>query len=196
MAQNFKQLKEVAKEIFSGLPLYGIERMGEDPEGLPLINIKDVSEGTVKTDQCHRLALGDFKNASRYLVSPGDVVVTCRGSLLKAAVIPGNVERALITSNLIAMRLNDYLLPEYLSTYINIKEGQKKLLANATSSDSRLVLTVSDIEEFEVPILTLPAQRQIIELSQFSAEQYRLNLDVALTRKQVTEKIIEELLNK
>lgn len=196
MSGNLKSLQSLSKEIFSGLPLYSIEKMGADSEGVPLINIKDVSDGTIRIEGCHKLSLGDFKNASKYLVFPKDVVVTCRGSLLKAAVVPGNVKQALITSNLIAIRLGDTLLPEFLSIYLNIKEGQKKLLANATSADLRLVLAVSNVEEFEVPVLPVALQQQIIDLANCSKEQYRLNLEAALTREKITEQIIEELIRK
>lgn len=196
MTGSLKSLQSLSKEIFSGLPLYGKERMGSDSEGVPLVNIKDVSDGTIRIEGCHKLSLGDFKNASKYLVFPKDVVITCRGSLLKAAVVPSDINQALITSNLIAIRLGESLLPEFLSIYLNIKEGQKKLLANATSSDLRLVLSVPSVEEFEVPVLPLALQQQIIDLANCSKEQYRLNLEAALTRKQITEQIIEELISK
>lgn len=196
MTGNLKSLKSLSKEIFSGLPLYGIERMGADSKGVSLINIKDISDGTIRIGDCRKLSLGDFKNASKYLVFPKDVVVTCRGSLLKAAVVPSDINQALITSNLIAIRLGESLLPEFLSIYLNIKEGQKKLLANATSSDLRLVLSVPNVEEFEVPVLPVAVQKQILDLASCSAEQYRLNLEAALTIKQITEQIIEELIRK
>lgn len=196
MAENLKPLKLVSKDIFSGAPLYSTGKMGEDPDGLLLINIKDVADGTIRTDTCQRLAPGEFKNVSRYSVFPKDVVVTCRGSLLKAAVVPDSISKALITSNLIAIRLGDLVLPEFLAIYLNIKEGQKKILTSATSADLRLVLTVSNVEEFEVPVLPINLQKQIIDLTAASAEQYRLSLDVAVTRKKITERIVEELIKK
>lgn len=196
MTERTQPLKLLSKEIFSGAPLYSTEKMEESADGLPLINIKDVAEGTIRPDTCRRLMPGDFKNLSRYLIYPKDVVVTCRGSLLKAAVIPENIDKALITSNLIAIRLGDLVLPEFLAIYLNIREGQRKILTSATSADTRLVLTVSNIEEFAVPVLPINLQKQIIELTASSAEQYKLSLDAAVTRKKITEQIIEELIKK
>jgi len=196
MTVNKQPLKLLAKEIFSGAPLYSTEKMEERADGLPLINIKEVSEGTIKTDNCRRLVPGEFKNLSRYLVYPKDVVVTCRGSLLKAAVVPDDIERALITSNLIAIRLGDSLLPEFLAIYLNIEEGQRDIIASATSADLRLVLTVSNIEDLAVPVPSLNLQKQIIDLAKCSTEQYKLTVETALIRKKVTEQIIEELIKK
>ena len=196
MSERTKPLKLIAKEIFAGAPLYSTEKMKESADGLPLINIKDVAEGTVKFGTCRRLIPGEFKNLSRYIIHPKDVVVTCRGSLLKAAVIPENIDNALITSNLIAIRLGELVLPEFLTIYLNIKEGQRKILTSATSADTRLVLTVSNVEELEVPVLPISSQKQIIDLMASSIEQYRFSLDAAVTRKKITEQIIEELIKK
>lgn len=196
MPENTNHLKLLSKEIFSGVPLYSTKKMEERVDGLPLINIKDVAEGTIKTDTCRRLMTGEFKNLSRYLVYPQDVVVTCRGSLLKAAVVPDSLDRALITSNLIAIRLSGPVLPEFLAVYLNIEEGQKKILASATSADLRLVLTVSNIEEFEVPVIPVDLQKKVIDLAKCSTEQYKLSIETALIRKKVTEQIIEKLIKK
>ncbi len=196
MPERTKPLKLLSKEIFSGVPLYSTEKMEERADGLPLVNIKDVAEGTIRPDTYRRLMPGEFKNLSRYLIYPKDVVVTCRGSLLKAAVITEDIGKALITSNLIAIRLGELVLPEFLAIYLNIKEGQRKILKRATSADTRLVLTVSNVEELEVPVLPINLQKQIIDLTTSSVEQYRLSLGAAVTRKKITERIIEELIKK
>lgn len=196
MPENTKSLKLLSKEIFSGVPLYSTKKMEEHVDGLPLINIKDVAEGMVKIDTCLRLMTGEFKNLYRYLVYPQDVVVTCRGSLLKAAVVPDSIGRALITSNLIAIRLSDSMLPEFLAIYLNMGEGQKKILASATSADLRLVLTVSNIEEIEVPVMPVDLQKKVIDLAKCATEQYKLSMETALIRKKVTEQIIEKLIKK
>jgi len=196
MTEPPKPLKLLSKEVFSGAPLYSTGKMEKDPDGLPLINIKNVTDGTIRIDTCQRLAPGEFKNISRYSVFPKDVVVTCRGSLLKAAVVPDTINSALITSNLIAIRLGDSMLPEFLAIYMNIKEGQRKILTSATSADMRLVLTVSNVEELKIPVLPINLQKQIIDLIASSAEQHRISMDVAVTRKKITDQIIEELIKK
>jgi restriction endonuclease S subunit len=191
-----KPLKLVVKEIFSGAPLYSITKLSFCKDGIPILNIKNIVDGKIIKDSLRLFSLDNFKNATRYMAHPGDVLITCRGTQLKVTVVPENIKQILITSNLIAIRLNEELLPMYLSAYFKTKDGQRALLSNTTSSTLQLVLNMSDIEKVNVPVPPLSLQEKIIDLFNTTEEQYRLSIESANMRRAITDQIITGMLKK
>lgn len=189
-----KSLKFVTEKIFSGAPLYSIAKLIEDENGIPVINIKDIADDGVKINDLKKFSLSNFKNAEHYIVYSNDIIMTCRGTQLKIVVIQNNLSKAIITSNLIAIRLTDELLPIFLATYLKTKEGQRALLSNIASSTMQLVLNVSDINEFNVPVPPLDLQKKIANIANISEVQYRLNIESANLRKEITNQIVTEML--
>ena len=190
-----KPLKSLAEHIFSGAPLYSTARLVESQEGLPLINIKEIVEGRIKTDSLPLYSCNEVKNAERYWVYPGDVLITCRGTQLKISVVPEILKKALITANIIAIRLRPEILPVFLATYLKTAEGQKALLSHVASSTMQLLLNISDIEEVLVPVPPLPVQEKIVTLAEAADEQYRLSIEVANLRKKITNQVVIDMLD-
>lgn len=191
-----KPLKLVAKDIFSGAPLYSITKLSFCKEGVPILNIKDIVDGKIIRDSLRLFSLDNFKNATRYMAHPGDVLITCRGTQLKVTVVPEDIKQILITSNLIAIRLNEELLPMYLAAYFKTKDGQRALLSNATSSTLQIVFNVSDIEKVNIPVPVLSLQGKIIDLFNTTEQQYRLSIESANMRRAITEQVITGMLKK
>ncbi len=189
-----KSLKLITKKIFGGAPLYSIAKLIEDEKGISVINIKDITDDEVKIDNLKRFSLNNFKNAEHYIVYPDDIIITCRGTQLKIAVIQSNLSKAIITSNLIAIRLTNELLPIFLATYLKTKEGQRTLLSNIASSTMQLVLNLSTIGEINIPVPSLALQKKIANLANIAKEQYRLNIESANLRKEITNQIITDML--
>jgi len=189
-------LKSLATKIFSGAPLYSISKLTKSENGVPVINIKDIVDGQISINNLSLFSIENFKNVERYLVYPGDVLITCRGTQLKIAVVPENLERLLITANLIAVRLGNEMLPICLAAYLKTKEGQRTLLANTASSTMQLVLNVSDIGEINVPVPPLSLQEKIVGLMNTAEEQYRINIELANLRNMIINQVITDILNK
>ena len=191
-----KPLKSIVEKIFPEAPLYSVAKLTESVQGIPILNIKDIVNGQIIRDSLRLFSLDNFKNATRYMAHPGDVLITCRGTQLKVTVVPENIKQILITSNLIAIRLNEELLPIYLAAYFKTKDGQRALLSNATSSTLQLVLNVSDIEKVNIPVPALSLQGKIIDLFNTTEEQYRVSIESANMRRAITEQVITEMLKK
>jgi len=193
---NIKPLKVLAKKIFAGAPIYSIAKLQQSSTGVPTLNIKNISDGKVSLESSSRLSIESFKTAERYMVFPGDVLLACRGTQLKVVIIPKDVERLLITSNLIAIRLSEDISPAFLAAYLRSQKGQRALLSRATSSVIQLVLNVSDVQDIEVPVPPLSLQEKIANISAYANEQYRISLETAQLRKNISDQVITELLNK
>ena len=186
-------LRSLSKEIFSGAPLYSIKGFSEKLGGIPLINIKDIVDSCIEEASLLRVDPGIIKNSERFTIYPGDVVITCRGTLIKIAVIPESIEKALITANLIAIRVNEKIAPVFLAAYLKTKQGQKEVLSNVTSSTLQLVLNVSDIGGINIPVPPMSLQEKIVNLVNATEEQYHLNIESANLRRNVSNQIIMEM---
>jgi len=191
---QYQPLRDISNKIFSGAPIYGFGNVSKDMGGIPVINIKNIIESQIDIASLSFLNPENIRDFERFEVRPDDVVITCRGTQLKVALVPRELKRAIITANLIAIRLNERLSPVFLAAYLKTKEGQRALLANAKSSTMQLVLNVSDIERVEIPLLPLNLQEKIVNLINSSETQYRLSIESANMRREITNQMITDLL--
>lgn len=190
-----KPLRTLVKRIFSGTSPYNVHKVNGDSESIPIINIKDIADGWVLESQLSRISTINLKNIEKNIVVPGDIMLTCRGTQLKTAVVPDSLKQAVITSNLIAIRLGEQMLPGFLAAYLKSTTGQQALLSRATSSTAQLVLTILQIEEMDVPVPPLFLQEKIVNLANATEEQYRLSLEAANLRRMIANQVIIDMLN-
>jgi len=193
---SYAPLKELAKEIFSGAPIYNIEKSSNSPDVIPLINIKDIVDGQIEFSSLSFLVSETINKPERFMVYPGDVIVTCRGTQLKIALVPNAIKKAIITANLIAIRVNEELSSLFLAAYLKTKEGQRALLTNATSTNVQLVLNVSDVGEVIIPVPPISLQEKIANLTNAAEEQHRLCMESANLYRTITNQVIMDTLNK
>jgi len=187
-------LRTLAKGVFSGVSLYNIHE-DEVSEALPIINIKDIVDGRINETNLSYIHTINLKNIEKNTVLPDDILITCRGTQLKTAVVPDSLKQAVITSNLIAIRLGEQMIPGFLATYLKSTNGQQALLSCATSSTTQLVLTISQIEEIEIPVPPLSLQEEIVNLANATEEHYRLSIESANLRRMVANQVIIDMLN-
>lgn len=190
-----KPLRTVAKEIFFGIPFYNVHEVKRESESIPIINIKDIADGWVLESNLSYVSTTNLKKVERNTVLPDDILITCRGTQLKIATIPNSLKQAVITSNLIAVRLGEQMLPGFLAAYLKSPIGQQALLSRATSSTTQLVLTISQIEEMKVPVPPLSLQAKIANFANAAAEQYRLSIESANLRRMISNQIIIDMLS-
>jgi restriction endonuclease S subunit len=175
------------------MSVYNIGQLAKSQGEIPVINIKDISGGEIKTDALEVFSVENLRNADNYLVRPGDVLIACRGTRLKITVVPESIEKCIITSNLVAVRLDGRLSPVLLAAYLESREGQVQLLANTTSSTAQLVLNVSAIGNVVVPVPPLPLQGKMVKLLDSAREQYRLSMAAADMRRGITNQVIGDM---
>lgn len=189
---KMKPLKTAAR-IFSGASIYGTVRLEESEGGIPVINIKDINNGRIEYENLPLFDLNNFRNAGNYIVSPGDVILSCRGTQLKSAVVP-KYKKFFITANLIAIRPGEEILPEFLATYFNTRQGQKAVLAKIPFT-TVFNLTVNTLREIEIPVPPLSVQEKIVTLAKYAEEQYHLTLQIANLRKILANQLITNMFN-
>ncbi len=179
------QLSQLADKIFQGISHSVRTKSGDDESSIPIINVKDIVDGRITDDSLDSVSIDDHKDINRYTVRTNDVVITCRGTLLKSAVVPEGFNGYLITSNLIAIRLRDNFEPLLLSTYFHDPMMQKTLLAHARSSTMQIAFTVSDIGKVEIPLIPLESQKKLSKLISAAETQYNSAIRAATLRREI-----------
>ena len=78
------------------------------------------------------------------------------------------------------------ILPEYLCGFLNLPSTRQLLTAQAQGS-AIASLSKADLEEFEIPLLTLERQRACIALTRLHRREQALYKAIAERRRQITD---------
>lgn len=184
------QLSQLAKTIFQGVsPPRKVKDISSSKK-IPVINIKNIVNGQIDTEDIDTIFIDKRKFIDRYIVHPGDVIITCRGTILKSAVVPENLNGYLISSNLIAIRLDGTLDPNLLAVFFQSPIGQKILFSSARSSTMQIALTVSDIEKIELPMIPAEIQKNLSGLIRVADQCYKYAIESANLRRDVSHQIV------
>jgi len=176
--------------IFQGISPSRNGKISSSEKTSPVINIKNIIKGQINTKDIDTIIIDKRKYIDRYTIHPGDVIITCRGTMLKSAVVPENLDGYLISSNLIAIRLDSTLDPALLCVFLQSRICHKLLLSSARSSTMQIALTVSDIEKIELPIIPLDIQKNLSGLIKATEQYYRHLIESANLRRDISHQIV------
>ena len=135
---NTKTLHELVKTLKRGIPSYHFMKNGRE---VRFINIADVKHGRIDPSGVRTVRVSDAGAVNRQTLEPGDVVVCTKGTNFRAALTDEPVRGFYVSSNLIAFRLSDDVLPEIVVAYLNCSQSQKELNARASGSPIKSIDT-------------------------------------------------------
>jgi hypothetical protein len=150
------------------------------PVGVPAVQLRDL-RGAVQTIDLGGLpsyALGP--SFERYWAGPGDILFRSRGERNTAALVePLSKGAAVAVMPLIILRPNrDVVEPAYLSWYINQAEAQAYFDKCARGTQLRMI-PKKCIDELEVVVPDLAAQKQIVEINRLARLEFALSQQLA-----------------
>jgi hypothetical protein len=161
----------------------------------PVINVRDLHDGQVPPiASLAKRALTAGVDVARYTVRADDVVITCRGTQLKIANITPESAGAVISSNLIAIRAGQDLLPAVLLAFLRSPATQQSLLRRAQSSTSSISLTSRSLGELMIPVPPLTIQTQIADLVIAAEDNFVAATRAAEQRRAVAHRIAFDVL--
>lgn len=191
-----RRLSELASTIFVGLAASRrTTATSESAVRVPLINVRDIEDGRVAPMSTleGRSLPGEY-NADRYRVQSADVLLTCRGSRLKIACVPDEAAGAVISSNLIAVRLGTEMLPPVLLAYLESSRGRAALLSLGQSSTGAIALSPRSVAQLEIPVPPPAVQDRIAELVRAAEENFVTAVTAAEQRRMVAREVALALL--
>ena len=193
---NYYPLHELA-DVLTGLTLRGPDTSRHDPAGTHrLIRIGDVSpEGIISAQSSSRIKVTD-KDAERFELKLGNVLVAARGSRLTAAVFEGDGP-AVAGSQFIIVRIRPHWLglnPGFLAWYLNLSSIQEELEKRMRGTYIRS-LPARTLANLQVPVPDHAKQRAIAELSHLRIQEKQLMDRLSHQRSQLIDQLSIQSIN-
>lgn len=102
---------------------------------------------------------------SRFLVQPGDIVISCSGTVGKTTLIKDNDPIGIISQALLLLRANSRIIrPKYLQYYFMTNEGFNSLVERSHGSVQANIAKREVVESIELKVPPLPIQDEIISI--------------------------------
>ena len=190
-----RTLASVVECVFVGLPTARYVARGvEESISVPVLSVGDIHDDQVN-DLRNVTMVGLRPGAiDRFRVRGGDVLVACRGTQLKAALVSPEIAGAFASSNIIVVRPGEAIAPELVAALLRSPVWQDVLRSRARSSAGLMQLTLKDLEDLPVPMLPLELQAELVLLIQAEREHYWSALAAANLRRARVETLVSRVL--
>ena len=170
-----KQNLENFVEVYRG---YGQGEKIEGTHEIKIINIADITEDGIDFSNLKKIKIQDMKKVEKFLIAEGDLLLSCRGTAYKFAIVPEINEPIIISSNLIGIKAKTNTLPDYILLFLESPIG-KYYLESIQKGTIIRVLNVNDLKTIPVPLLSKEEQEKIVEAYQKANEEYKKQLQAA-----------------
>ena len=179
--QNWHKLTKVCETIYRGVNTPPIAKIS--PSGqYKIINYTDVQNGEIDVT---KLKTYDFAKApKKHLVQPGDILVSCKGVVIKTCIVPENVDNVVLSVNFIGIRVNSNYSPQFLKCYLDSPVGQA-YLKNRQVGTSIITLRNADFDDMPVPQFSVKEKEALCEYEQSYKE---INNEIQDLKMQLTNK--------
>jgi type I restriction enzyme, S subunit len=183
----YMKLHEVAK-VFSGYTFRGAVK--PDTKGhICVFQAKDLVQGAPVADTANLTRISDDVPGYDGHLRRNDVVLVARGmkaGAFRATVFTATDDNVIASSSVHVIRIiGQNILPEFLSLYLNSKEGQDALSSIVTGSYIGAIPR-RELEKIKIPIPPLSKQEALIHLFRNMRDQKKI-----LDRKnEITQNII------
>ncbi|WP_413173788.1 restriction endonuclease subunit S [Anabaena azotica] len=184
------RLKELV-QIYQGVTLKRYENeLGSQEQIINSRNLEQIYiSGELSISQL------DSSNLSKYRLQTDDVVITIRGTPLKASLVTDEVKGSLPHQNLAVLRVKEKNLNSvYLAVLMRSQWLEKELSTLYSQSIGTQLLKISQLRELEIPLPNLNTQNKLAELF-LSAERYtQITLETLEKRNSLTQLTFSQIL--
>ena len=155
---NWARLRDIGM-FYRGLNVAPNTEINENG-AYKIINLADVQNGEIRIDNLARYELKQNVNVQKYEVCQGDILISCKGTVIKICVVPPDCEQTLMSGNFIGISINQYEHnPYFVKYYLESPAGQFFLQSKQVGT-SITTLTARDLEDIPIPILPIEMQNQ------------------------------------
>lgn len=189
------KLKNIADIIRGGM--FSSSKNSEGDKEIDLINISALDNEGIDLSKLGKIGIRQKQfQLDKYLIREGDLILTCRGTSLKMAIVPKMERDTTIASNLIYIRPNKDNDSRYLKLFFESEIGQ---LIFETINTQGMILSIrpKSLGEIEIPTISLKKQHEIIDKYIEERAKYKNTIKKATdlfdnAKKGIYEKIINE----
>lgn len=164
------QLGSLCSDIFRGAPGRFFSTDGD--EEVRYLSLRHVGAGLVNVNSLSIMSVPSVARLHRYLLTAGDVIVSCRGEFFRPLMLTGESELPVIGGdNYIIIRPElGKVEPGFLFRYLRSRAGQAFLFGMSTGKRIR-VLNVRAMSEIPIPLPSLDVQKEVSERFTRAEEQ-------------------------
>jgi restriction endonuclease S subunit len=154
-------LEKLATKIHDGPGGWDINVSEYVDTGIPMLRVTNLREDGVSLDNVVYITEEKHQDLIRSEVLPKDVLLSMRGTIGIATVLPDTIEKANLNAAVCRIRTNGKVIPEYLALYLNTSLGRlqtKREGYKAVQSD----LNLTAIKNIQVILPSIEKQKKIV----------------------------------
>jgi type I restriction enzyme, S subunit len=166
---------------------YGILKPGNlDPNGVRMVRIVDLGDGTINTEQVVRVSPTLAAQYERTRIEPGDILLAVMATVGRCAVAPEELRGANVNRALAVMKFSTtIIIPEFASIAIRSPYFQH-VFASEKLGSAQARINLRDLRSFALPLPPLAEQAEIVrQVEQFSKVADRLKDRLAGPSQQI-----------
>lgn len=105
-----------------------------------------------------------FIEMARFELSPGDLIMSCSGTMGKIAIVPEGIPRGIINQALLKLTPKNLLLPKFLKLWMESRNFQYQIETLSQGAAIKNMASVKILKEIKVPLPPIPEQKRIVAI--------------------------------
>ena len=105
-----------------------------------------------------------FDEMQRFELFPGDLIMSCSGTMGKTAIVPNNIPKGIINQALLKLTVKGELIVEFLKHWMESPDFQMQLGKYSKGVAIKNVASVKVLKNIKVALPSLPEQKRIVAI--------------------------------
>ena len=165
-------LGDASETVMTGPFGTSLKESDYTPEGIPVVNPKNIVEGAISTAGVKRVASETVQRLSEFTVKAGDVIIGRRGEMGRCAVIQSAMDGWLCGTGCFVIRPTAQCSPDFVAMQVSSPAGKQYLDDNAVG------VTMKNLNQSVLagmPFVLPPLETQQAIVAEIEAEQSLVN---------------------
>lgn len=160
----------------------------EDPNGLPMASVKDLTRFGVQIENCKRISKSDFDSLIKQGCSPqkGDVLIAKDGnSALDTVCVYNQDDEIVLLSSVAILRPSSRVTSDFLNYFLDSPITRQNLKDNFRSGSAIPRVVLKDFRRYHISIPSIETQEKIGRYLRALDDKIELNRQINATLEQL-----------
>jgi len=137
---------------------------------------------------------GKFEEMQKFELKPGDMIISCSGTMGRIAIAPENIEPGIINQALLRLTPNKELTSaKYLRLILESEPIQKRYFRDTSGAAIQNVASVKVLKKIQIPFPGIEVQSQLVAEAEEEEKIFADNQHLIELMKKKIEKVLEEI---